>query len=110
MSADVQTERVLGATKGDLASLVRWFRSRYGPLCAEAESGSLTMAVTGEAITFRRLLQILDADEVAVRQIDIFGSATSVTEVRALFSAYRRLRRAQRRVREEGARLSCLND
>lgn len=85
-------------TLGDLRSVSRYFRSRYGPLYDEIDLGALTMAVTGEPITLRRLLQILDADDVAVRQIDIYGNEHDVKAVHAMFSAYRRLRRAEKRL------------
>lgn len=93
----------VGLTKADLEAIVRWFRSAYGPLAAEIESGSLTTE-DGDALTLRRLLQILDGPESGVRRIDIFGAARSVKEIRALLSTYRRACRAARRIKAESAR------
>lgn len=92
-------------TLGDLRSLLRWMRSSLGPLAQEWRAGSLTLPDTAGVPSYRKLLAHLDADETAVRQIDIYGNDESVREIRALFSAYRRLRRAERRMAEHVGRV-----
>ena len=88
-----------GLTLADLRALVRWMRSSVGPLAMEWEAGSLTLP-DGGVPSFRKLLALLDGPERGVLQIDIFGSERSVKEIRALFSAYRRLKRAERRMHQ----------
>lgn len=80
-------------TLGDLRACLRWFRSRHGPLHAEFETGNLSTEPDG-VLSFRGLLKRLDGSQRDVDGIDIF---TGAREVNALFSMYRRMRRAEQR-------------
>ncbi len=86
-------------TAADVAALSRWFRSPVGPLHAELKTGSISLVEYGDVPTLRRLLTILDGPESGLKQLELFESRQAVREVRALFRAYRRVRRMEQRRR-----------
>lgn len=84
-------------TLGDLRSLLHWFRSKHGPLYREWECGTLGLKDQPGVIPFRRLLKLLGGSERDVQLIDIDDVPVTTREVRAMFSMYRRMRRAEAR-------------
>ena len=84
-------------TAADITALVRWMRSTLGPLHSEFECGSISPE-DDAPLSFRQLLMILDGPEAGVRRLDLFGGGQAVREIKAMFAAYRRLRRLEQRI------------
>jgi hypothetical protein len=96
---------VEGLTLADLRSLVRWFRSRRSLIYAEWDAGAIGRVGYSGAPPFRWVLQMLDGSEADVRQIEV--DIVFRDDIRALFSAYRRLRRAERRLADHNGRVTA---
>jgi formylglycine-generating enzyme required for sulfatase activity len=94
---------VEGLTLADLRSLVRWMRSKHSPLRQEWEAGVIGRADYPGVPPYRWVLQMLDGSPSNVRQIEVDEFARD--DIRALFSAYRRLRRAERRLAEHNGQV-----
>ena len=88
----------LGLTLSDIRAVLRWFRSRQGALGGELQNGTIALVNNGVP-SFRRLLAILDGPDSGLKLLEI--DEPWEREIKALFSAYRRLRRAERRLSEE---------